>query len=61
MHAKVKYKAFYRPPGFNPFRGRTVDLLTKTVEVDATVTVPQVEKWAREAQENNQFVRVEKL
>jgi len=56
---KITYKAYYRDPKQNPLNRRGYVTPTRTVEIDASVPIEQVEKWAREVQEPYEFVCVE--
>lgn len=58
LYGKTRYKAIYRDPAQNPFSPR-LTVPVKTVDIDATVPLAQVEQWARDAQENYEFVRLE--
>lgn len=58
---KIRYKAYYRDPGQNPFRGNDITVPTKTVDIDENVPLAEVEKLARDARENYEFDRVEKV
>jgi hypothetical protein len=59
MARTIKYKAIYRIPGQNPFKPGGITVATKTIEIEDDVPREQVETWAREAQENNVFERLE--
>lgn len=61
MAQMVKYKAYYRDAGVNPFRGNSITMHTQTVEIEDTVSREEVENMAREAQDKYVFVRLEVL
>jgi len=58
---KIRYKAYYRDLTQNPFRGNGITVPTKTVDIDENVPFAEVEKLARDARENYEFDRVEKV
>lgn len=59
MAREITYRATYRDASQSPFKPRGVTLATKTVKIDADVPYEQVKIWAREAQENLVFDRLE--
>lgn len=60
---KVRYKATYRDPNQNPFRplGIIITVPTKTVDIDASVPLHEVEEMAREACESYELVSVKAI
>jgi len=59
---KLRYKAICRDPKQNPFKPGLLapsGMVTQTVDIDATTSRAQVEKWAREAAAQKGYVFVE--